>query len=548
MALLSVISGRGQVSDNATTLIMEISRLVRLLQVEFRPILVHVHLSGSTPAGAEWMALQDDAINDKPQAFRIMSRVYNYIHAESSMVIATETMAVSRKRKAIEASKLVGSGGWLSMSATTEQRDEERPHDAAAAESRALSPDAGGDGVPGGAVADTCGHVAVDGAGGLPRAQPVHRSGGRGDASAARPPLFPASSNALKTAFSAPEPHVPSKEAEDTLGTMLSNSISAVGDIRACGTRTRGRVCLDVGVSANYAYKVMEKLPWWPRLRERAGGRAQHPFHVLTRSRLIPVTTRSVDANAAAVEDVSLPILWPNRASKVSAIDAMELLLYDKQPAAKEEIDYYVATVVAGQGLVASVGGSNGNHSGCSSGSDAVSDASSSDGTEGVGSPTKQVAAKEPRAVLQASRSKEAKAARKGGRTTGTSSQRVRAGAKDGDGDIDADADAESGCSTGADKKASSGTDARGTQCGSSRTSKSSSSATKRKKDISEASNTWKLDSTASLMLESSIKSGSSTRVIPYTSTEPLSTDDSYTAQVDVQLTKKAFESFKIAD
>jgi len=100
-ALLSVISGRAQVSDNATTLIMEIFRLVRLLQVEFRPILVHLHLSGSTPAGAEWMALLDDAINDKPQAVRIMSRVYNYIHAESSMVFATETLAVSRKRKAI---------------------------------------------------------------------------------------------------------------------------------------------------------------------------------------------------------------------------------------------------------------------------------------------------------------------------------------------------------------------------------------------------------------------------------------------------------------
>jgi len=536
------------VSDNATTLIMEIFRLVRLLQVEFRPILVHLHLSGSTAAGAEWMALLDDAINDKPRAVRIMSRVYNYIHAESSMVFATDTLAVSRKRKAIEASQLVGSGGSLAMSATADQRDGERPHDAVAAESRALSPDGGGDGVPGGAVADTCGHVAVDAAGGLPRAQPVHRSGGRGDASAARPPLFPAASNALKTAFSAPEPHVPSKEAEEALGAMLSNSISPVGDIRACGTKTRGRVCLDVGVSANYAYKVMEKLPWWPRLRERAGGQTHHPFHVLTRSRLIPVTTRSVDANAAGVEDVCLPILWPSRASKVSVVVAMLLLLYDKQPGAKEEIDYYVATVVAGQGLVASVCGSDGDDSGCSSGSEAMSDASSSDCTEGVGSPTKQVAAKERRASLQASRSKAAQAARKGGKTMGSSAQRVRAGARDGDGDIDADADAESGCSKGADKKASSGTGARGTQRGSSRTTKSARSATKRKKDISEASNTWKLDSTASLMLASSIKSGSSTRVIPYTSTEPLSTDDSYPTHVDVQLTKKAFESFKSAD
>jgi len=536
------------VSDNATTLIMEIFRLVRLLQVEFRPILVHLHLSGSTPAGAEWMALLDDAINDKPQAVRIMSRVYNYIHAESSMVFATETLAVSRKRKAIEASKLVGSGSSNAMSATTEQRDGERPHDAVAAESRGVSPDGGSDRVPGGAVADTCGRGAVDGVGGLPRDQPVHSNGCRADHSAARPPLFPAASNALKTAFSPPIPHVPSKEAENALWDMLSNSSSPVGDIRACGTKTRGRVCLDVGVSANYAYKVMEKLPWWPRLRERVGNKTHHLFHVLTRSRLIPVTTRSVDANAPGIEDVCVPILWPSRASKVSAIVAMLLLLYDKQPGAKEEIDYYVATVVAGQGLVASVGGSEVDDSACSSGSEAVSSGSSSDGAEGVGSPSKHVAAKERRAALHASRSRAAKVAHKGRKMVCTAAKRARTEARDVDSDSDANADAKSGGCKGADKNASSGTSAKGTRRGSSRASKSARSATKLTKDNSEASSTWTLDSTSSLMLASSIKTGSTTSVIPYTSTEPLSTDNSYPAQVDVQLTKKAFESFKTAD
>jgi len=550
-ALLTVITGRGRVSDKTTTLIMEIFRLVQLLQVECRPLLVHLHLSGSTTQGTEWMPLLDDALDGKPQAVRVLSKIYTYIHEEATMVFAAETLPASRKRKAVELGGspersaetqpeslggLTGSKASVACTVTGGSTDDSAIQVAGFSSSGGATTNGE---EASGLIGQAVGQVGADG-------------GRRVDATGARPPLFPASAAIIRSSFQPPDTHNPSGHAVNAIAVLLDNSKAPVGDLRACLFKVRARACLDEGVSVNKAGMFMNKVKWWPRRKGGKGDAAHHPFHVITPSRLIPITSRRADTTKSGEEDVTVPELWPDRFCNVSLAVAVLLLLFEKQPGVDAEVNQYVSAVVAGQGFVAGSGDWEKEHaSGTDTdSSDAASGAISTDDEANALPSAVQVPAKKRLAAMQASRSLAAKASAKSERKVPDAANRARAKVKD-DG-IDKESDKKSliGASNVSKKPSAGRSSSAGPRSRSKTSGKTALSASKPETERASEDGVKTLDTTTcSLVLSSMVEPDASGNVIPYTATsQSRNTRAHYPAEVDMQLMQAAVMSFNKAD
>jgi len=554
-ALLTVITGRGRVSDKTTTLIMEIFRLVQLLQVECRPLLVHLHLSGSTTQGTEWMPLLDDALDGKPQAVRVLSKIYTYIHAEATMVFAAETLPASRKRKAVESGSVPERSTEAELATVEGLMGKEAL--VAATEKGGVtggSADASGSQVAGFSSSDvaTTGRQEASGLISSAGGQVGADGGRRADASGARSALFPASAAIIKSSFQPPDAHVPSGRAVNAIVAMLNSSKAPVGDLRACLFKVRARACLEEGVSVNKAGMFMNKVKWWPRQKHSKGKATHHPFHVMTPSRLIPITSRRADTTASGEEDVTVLELWPDRYCNVSLAVAVLLLLFDKQLGVDAEVNQYVAAVVAGHGLVAGTSNceeeyANGTDT---DNSDAASCAVSTDDEEDDLPSAVQVTAQDRLATRQASRSFAAKAAGKSERKCADSVQRARAPFQGDGNDNESDKKSIIGASDGSKKPSAGGSSSKGPRPRSRTSGKKARSADKSEMERASEDGVVTLDTTTcSLVLSSMVEPDASTKVVPYTSTSHSKTTRThYPAEVAMQLMQAAVISFNKAD
>jgi len=345
--------------DKVVDVVTELYRLVLMLQGLCPSMRVHLHLSGSTRDGAEWLPLMDDAVLADDGAMHVLTCLHNFIHAESSMLFATERLAYARKRRAVSCvqvaadpaqSTAAGDGPMGASDSKSRARSDFQKRDGDNKE----TPGGGGDGdadqMEGvaaprveGALSDGVGGVSSGGddsrtSGGADGATEVAGDDGRGDREMGNEPV-PTTSVVVPAAdprsgsppvSSRPDEHTPSGLATDALRRLFDESPAIMGALRDCVTDVRLVVCIEYGVSSNKSATIVNVLPWWPRAATGGDRRTPAPLRVKVPCALVPVTGRRLDMSQTKSEIYTLDVPWPRRGSKRGAWVAAFLVLFDK--------------------------------------------------------------------------------------------------------------------------------------------------------------------------------------------------------------------------
>ena len=396
-AVLRLLTGRPGLPDKVPEIVTELYRLVLTLQVACPSMRVHLHMSGSTRDGAQWLPLIDDAVLADENAMHVLTSLYNFIHAESSMVYSTERLSTRRKRRAVcggAASTGPGmevdtesdkSGGDGSSPAPAQPRTD---FETTRREGLVDSGEEAAASVPGEVVSPTA--AATDGAATVP----PNAAGADIDAASAAP--APNASTGLVAVASAnmsatvePGWLVPRDATCEALEELLNESSGVMGVLSDCMAEVRSALCGEYDVSLNKASTIVHFLKWWP-CQPVPGKRSKPlPFGVRVPIRLVPVTSRRLDLSQEGTKDVFLDAPWPARGSPREAWVATFLLLYEKSHQARVTISIVTAkakTVNRIGGMSSSVkkhgnylassidDGSSGKVSGCGDGGALVSE------------------------------------------------------------------------------------------------------------------------------------------------------------------------------
>ena len=363
--------------DKVVDVVTELYRLVLMLQGLCPSMRVHLHLSGSTRDGAEWLPLLDDAVLADDGAMHVLTCLYNFIHAESSMLFATERLAYARKRRAVSVAEVAadpaqstaaGDGPMGVSDSKSRARSDFQQLDG----DDKVTPGGGGGGegaqmegvaAPGveGAGADGVGGVFSGGddartSGGAECGSHVAGDDGRGDramgdvrasTTALEVPSAAGPRSGSPPASGRPDEHIPSDLATDALRRLFDESPAVMGALRDCVTDVRLVVCIDYGVSSNKSATIVNVLPWWPRAATGGGRPTPAPLRVKVPCALVPVTGRRLDMSQTKSEIYTLDVPWPRRGSKRGAWVAAFLVLFDKCAVAKRHIDTIIAKAKA---------------------------------------------------------------------------------------------------------------------------------------------------------------------------------------------------------
>jgi len=240
----------------------------------------------------------EDAVVADDGAMHVLTCLYSFIHAESSMLFATEHLAYARKRLAGSCvrvaadqsqSMAAGDGPMGASDSKSLARSDFQKRDRENQGTPGGEGDGDGDQMEGvavprveGALSDGVRGVLSGGddsrtSGGADGATEVDGEDERGDSemgneqvpttSVVVPAADPRSGSPL--VFSRPDQHTLSGLATDAFCRLLVESLAVMGALRDCVTDVRLVVCIEYGVSSNKSATIVNVLPWSPSAATR---------------------------------------------------------------------------------------------------------------------------------------------------------------------------------------------------------------------------------------------------------------------------------------